>query len=63
MRELKFKILDKKNSKFINTFTCEGDPYATCAFSSVEEARKKDAIDWDYYFADEPYIDETWNLE
>ena len=44
-------------------FTCGGDPYATCAFSSVEEARKKGATDWDYYFADEPYIDDRWNLE
>jgi len=44
-------------------FKCGGNPYANCAFTSPDEARKKDATDWDWYFTDEPMIDERWNLE
>ena len=44
-------------------FTCGGNPYAVCAFTSPDEAREKDATDWDWYFTDEPFIDKRWGLD
>lgn len=40
-----------------------GNPYANCAFSSPDEAKKREAVDWDWYFTDEPFVDDRWKLE
>lgn len=47
----------------VKYFTCGGDPYAMCAFTSPDEARRKGAVNWDYYSTDEPYIYDEWGLE
>lgn len=40
------------------------EDYVTCVFSSPDEARKRKCHPrWDYYFTDEPFIDEHWGLK